>query len=593
MNKGNVNFKHFKKIASDKDSATLKHPNGHELKIAKNRLSPSLRDQLEKLPMAKGGMVKRYAEGTPDEMVSPEDQPTSDGISQTQSNQAPAVPDQIETKPQGVNININAQPPAPAAQAAAPVAVPAQQAPVVAPVAAPQTGLVDQNQAAIDSIAKQVPAEQPEDQQAAPVSDQAAQNQAAIESIANQPDTSAPKAPPSVKQEMTAETQAFQNDLQNGHIQPKTLHDYYASKSTPGKIGMLFGLMLGGIGSGLTHQPSAYLQIMQKEIDNDLEAQKQSKANAMNFISVHQHGQMNDAQIQKLVQDGVLTQAQANLANAEAKTKTFGMAQINMLQDSYHSLVQQMQAMPEGPQKEQAKQMLGFIYKGVEGKINNVIDQAAGASEFYKTLFGNSSSSSNEQSFQQSNKAKMMLGPEGKEMSKYESERHFPGLKGQASIPLSPDDRNQMNSGMEFDQKLHRFIDWTKSHSGDLKPQDRSVGQALASELQGSYRQATHGGVYKEGEQNFISKLIDSTPTKFFNEVRVLPQLNALANENQSRVNQLVKSKGFEGYTGAGKVSSPQDKKVDELMSKGPAPEFAMKNGMQYQKTNGGWQKVK
>lgn len=133
-------------------------------------------------------------------------------------------------------------------------------------------------------------------------------------------------------------------------------------------------------------------------------------------------------------------------------------------------------------------------------------------------------------------------------MSRDMESKHFPGLKGQSSVPLSEGDREGLNSGISFDQKLHRFMDWTKNHSGDLSPSDRNTGEAMAAELQGAYRQATHGGVYKEGEQNFISRLIDSTPTKFFNEIRVMPQLQAISSENQARVDQLAKSKGFEGY---------------------------------------------
>ena len=71
-----------------------------------------------------------------------------------------------------------------------------------------------------------------------------------------------------------------------------------------------------------------------------------------------------------------------------------------------------------------------------------------------------------------------------------------------------------------------------------------------AAELQGAYRQATNGGVFKQGEQNFISKLIDSTPTKFFNEIRVLPQLGVIAKDNQRRLDTKLKGMGFEGYPG-------------------------------------------
>lgn len=53
-----INLKKFKKISEDKYSATLRHPDGHEFKIAKNPLRPHMRNQLDALPMANGGKVE-------------------------------------------------------------------------------------------------------------------------------------------------------------------------------------------------------------------------------------------------------------------------------------------------------------------------------------------------------------------------------------------------------------------------------------------------------------------------------------------------------------------------------------------------------
>lgn len=64
-----LDLKKFKKIASDKHTTTMRHENGHEIKIAHNSLSPKLRGQLASLPqaepMAKGGEVPPPAEESP------------------------------------------------------------------------------------------------------------------------------------------------------------------------------------------------------------------------------------------------------------------------------------------------------------------------------------------------------------------------------------------------------------------------------------------------------------------------------------------------------------------------------------------------
>ncbi len=75
-------------------------------------------------------------------------------------------------------------------------------------------------------------------------------------------------------------------DLASGAIKPKTYSDLYNDKSTLGKVGTIFGLMLSGAGSGLTGQPNALLHMMDKQIAQDLEAQKANKDKARNFISM-------------------------------------------------------------------------------------------------------------------------------------------------------------------------------------------------------------------------------------------------------------------------------------------------------------------
>lgn len=350
---------------------------------------------------------------------------------------------------------------------------------------------------------------------------------------------------------LTDENKAFQHDLANGHISPKTYSQWFEDKSLPGKLGTLFGMLVSGVGSGLTHQGNAVIDMMNKEIDRDYQAQVKSKDNAQNFY--------------KLAQEHALAMGQAKNLEQSAKEKAIinGATMHNIA--ALDSLAKNVATMPEGPRKQIARAQLAGLYDKLDPKLFNLNSIAAAGvakNQMLGILPTNANNArvapqqgaGNEAAFQNKQKARLMFGPEGEKLAQFDIERHFPGLPGAATTPLDSHDRESITSGIEFDKKLHRFMSWASQHSGDLNPADMKYGKALAAELQGAYRMATHGGVYKEGEQNFISKIIDEDPTKFFNKIRVMPQLQALSSEHQARMDNLVKTKGFPGYPGAAPV---------------------------------------
>ncbi len=566
-----IDFKNFKKVSSDKNTTTLRHKNGHELKIAHGALTDKMRSDLEKLSTQKdcnGGSVKYADGGSVQRFAEQGDVQTNDDVSSDESSQKSQAP---------VVINVGGPQPQP-------------QQPVTgnAPSGTPNALMPSgsnayvQPQAQPDQAPTQGQQPQPDQQATAPAAsddqvDQAggagqAQPQAQPDQIA-QPQNDFDAHRQQISGDLKNEDMAWAQDLKNQHITPQTYDSLFANKSTLGKIGSMFGLMVSGAGSGLAHQSNAMLDMMNKEISNDLEAQKQSKNNAQNLISLNNQHQVQQAQIG-------LAGAQTASTKAEAAIKTDTLAHMQANRLALQKMVELTRNLPPGsPERANAENALAMMSNSVDAMNSNLADQAAGKAAFMRMLIGGQpGGESEEEKFQKQNNMRRMLGPQGETMAKNSEDKHFPGLKGQASVPLSGDDRNSINSGIEFDQKLHRFMDWTQGHSGDLSPSDKNKGEALAAELQGAYRQATHGGVYKEGEQNFISKLVDSEPTKFFNSIRVMPQLNAIAQENNSRVNQLVKSKGFSGYDGGYKQQ--------------PATETKTMNGVQYQKVQGGWKRV-
>lgn len=636
----NLDLSKFKKMSCDKNCTVLKHADGHELRIAHGGLTGKLKSDIDKIPMAEGGGVDRevFQEGvhqtakkqgqsgagalhelgkkypemshlskashsrnleTLKSMPKPNleglaeggrVEPSAAGINRPVDKEEPGMSrmghhvregngaaakdtahktlremdrqpkpklfadggdtEDDSNSPQAsipaININLNGAPQQPSGSGVPPYLQPN------APEPKKPSG------ASVDWSAKGQ-----DDGQAQPAQQPPQANAQAPQAMAQAPQAPIAQPPvPPVKQYLSEQDQAWQQDLANGHITPQTYQDLFAKKDTLGKIGTIFGLLVSGAGAGLTHQPNALLAMMDKQISNDLEAQKQSKTNAQNFLRLNQQHQLNDAQIKSL---GANTQATA-----------FATAQAQMLQSSYHDLVQKVNRMPEGPQKEQAKQMLGVVYSKIGEKVNNINDQTAGAGAYQQMLFGQPSAGSpTEKDFQKQTTGMRMLGPQGEARAKDLETKHFPGFQGQASRPLTGEDNSFLQSGTNFQGQLDDFIDWSKKHSGDLSPSDMKEGAAKAADLQGAYRQATHGGVYKEGEQNFISKLIDDDPTKFFNEIRVLPSLNAISSDNKRRVSQYAKNLGLSG--GDSGTDHPLEGKT--ITNKSTGERKIMKNG--------------
>lgn len=95
-----MNYKGFHKISEDKHTVVMRHPEGHEIKVAKAALSPEMRKQLSKLPVHKSGGGDKETAMPPEDDISQE----AEQSSQQLSPQAP------------VSININQapqQPPVP------------------------------------------------------------------------------------------------------------------------------------------------------------------------------------------------------------------------------------------------------------------------------------------------------------------------------------------------------------------------------------------------------------------------------------------------------------------------------------------------
>lgn len=203
------------------------------------------------------------------------------------------------------------------------------------------------------------------------------------------PQTSAILKPISVE-ELQNDHGKLTQDLANGHITPETYSTLFAKKDTLGKIGTIFGLMLSGAGSGLTGTPNALLEMMNKTISNDLEAQKNSASNAQNLLRINQQDQMNRsdmgyklAEIEKMKKDGVLTEAQAKLAKADADIKVKLQSRMDADRIAVHDLAQRVNNLPVGsPDRIKGEQLLGDMNSMLQDQHFDIMSRAASMSAF-------------------------------------------------------------------------------------------------------------------------------------------------------------------------------------------------------------------
>ncbi len=338
-----LDLSRFKRVSSDKKTTRLRHSKGHEITIAHSALTPKMREHIEKMGShEESESPKRMAGGGPvdagPEAEVPLDPASPEAAAAGTSEPPPAAPVTQAAPQQQVAPSPLAEQAAPVEQAAS---APTASAVPPKPAVMPQAGTVD------------VVGQRPEK-----------------------------PTPQMVAADMTNHDLTFQKDLQMGHVKPETYQSLYAKKDTLGKIGTLFGLLVSGAGSGLTHQPNAVMEMMNKEIERDFEAQKNTQSNAQNWYQQTMQHELQKAQAGRMDVQNVtdlaraanlpaekrLLDAQTKSALEDAKTKatatTLNLMRISAVQD----LQNQVNQMPAGPQKDNASKILNDLSKSTQAE---------------------------------------------------------------------------------------------------------------------------------------------------------------------------------------------------------------------------------
>lgn len=131
---------------------------------------------------------------------------------------------------------------------------------------------------------------------------------------------------------------------------PETLGKIFDDRSLPGKLGMIAGLMLGGLSSGMTGKSNPVLDMYNQTINNELKAQ-----------------QLNMAQKQNLLSNNL-----AMTGHIDDATK---LAKVNFMDHQMHQLTQLAQKYPNNPNIQANLQALGMM--GAQSSANLMDNVAA------------------------------------------------------------------------------------------------------------------------------------------------------------------------------------------------------------------------
>lgn len=346
-----VDFKNFKPIAQDEHSYTIEHPNGARLFIEKAKLSPEAHKQI--LHLYQGGVSdgaspnstfqnqvdnQRVSDlGGGDPMASFKAQPQA-SVPSTSPTDGDAAPDaELDPSEFGpVSKKFTRQGPLVSAKDKAGMdAIKAKEGPVSG-----DDGSGGASPAAVDqAVAQEASAVKGRELDAAASSDpllaqkmgmgdllqqqvgeqqQALdESQAAGKQIAGVQDEEAQRlgALPSYN-DIVAKYQAKDGQLAKDYMDAKVDPEHFLhSMGTGSKIVTGIGMILSGMGSATTGQPSYAMQVVNDAIQRDIEAQKQGQGQKLNLWKMNREMMGSEAQAnlatENQIKAGVLAKLQA------------------------------------------------------------------------------------------------------------------------------------------------------------------------------------------------------------------------------------------------------------------------------------------
>lgn len=411
-------------------------------------------------------------------------------------------------------------------------------------VAQPSNGNDNAQQIAPQQAPQPIPQSQPVQQQAPQGQSPAAQQpQQPMDSAApqapqdqtQQPQQQQPQTPQMSPgaQEYLRENAAWVQDLNNGHITPKTYNDlmYHnkdgTEKTTLGKIGTIFGMLVGGAGSALAHQPNMAMQMMDNVIKNDLDAQTKSKDNAQNYLRVEQARLLNNANVINVLQSADYTEAQkaALLQGIQMKSYTNTYMKLNSV--ALHDQMEKLKKLQPGTTEyQQAAQVALMMSEAVDK--NNAQAAVLGAAgvdslgnyglENQQGLPGQPQGQIDpEQQFK--NRMQIMELAGQKDKADSLRRRHLPGVPGFATDDLDKATKDKFTSRALLDDKVRDVLDFARKNAGSQYPSVIQRGAQKAAELARFYNKSVDSLGMTAGRMDWIGQQIKENPQSILQQI--------------------------------------------------------------------------
>ncbi len=324
--------------------------------------------------------------------------------------------------------------------------------------------------------------------------------------------------------ELDAERQAFQKDIQNQHIDPQHyMHDMGTGK----KISTALGMIIAGAGAGILGQENPVMKYINQQIERDVDAQKANLNNKQSLLNANmrQFGNLHDATLMTNVmqRDIVANQLQQNIAK-----------------------------MQNPMAKAQALQQLGELHQKNAMFMNQLAASRALAN------VGGQGAQGGEAAVSQALNMMRMTNPE---RAKEIEARYVPGV-GMADIPVKDDVREQMRAHQKLDDSARDLQAFVKTHhtwlNNPLDP-DYNVGAQKAQNLQQLIRHGQLQTVYREGEQPLLDKMVNGNPAGFAAAFQTQPKLKELIHENDRQFKILKDSHRIRPFSGQASSSGNGD----------------------------------
>lgn len=535
MNKSPLDLSKFHKIKSDEHSSTFEHEKGHRLTVAHSRLSKSMRESLEKLPTRKGSgakdePVQKFAYGSPSVQPIQNSSPLAPSPDDPEFLQAmgaappSGIPAASEVTSSPAMIPEAAPPPvadpsAGLAQVASPMASASPEASTGLPdpfsaMNKEQTGL--QIQAMAQGNLGSAQARQEQQFQTKADAQLAAYTQDAAE--------------------RQAKRDALQEDIANSHVDPER---YVNNMSTGGKITSAIGLILGGMGAGLTNGPNLAFQYLQKQIDNDIDSQKGEIGKKQNLLS------------QSIQEEGSF---RAGYDQARVNTN-----------DILASRLRQEAAKAQNPM---AQGTLLELAGKFEAKSAELVQKMA----MQKAMAADLPAGANQDAAFKNKVMALKMAGKDSEAKDLEA-RYVPGM-GVATTADGAKVVREMNSMANNARAgIDELLAINRQDGKSLNPQTIARAKVIQQSLIGALRVPITGpGAMTEGERDMLQDMI-ANPTDFF----------ALDSNNKTKLETL-----------RGRLDSAVKTAAQANgLSSGSSEEIKYKDGIPYKKVPGGWERAK